>query len=320
MTHELAHELDLARFAPLAPIQAFHLLVAVHDGVSNPAALAARVTIRCPEYPPLAAADVGALANVARTAITSPLDKYSLWAQAFPDPWLAFMNYGYLASPPAPPHPPALAGAAVVWPLAAAMYQRVAGAVDLSGADVLEVGCGRGGGAAYVARHLGPRAVVASDGCASNVMAARAAHALERLTFEHARAEALPFPDSAFDAVINIESCKYYRPLAAFVAGVHRLLRPGGKLLSAYFAEPPLLTAIRDAIVRGGFAVVDEEDMSVRVCAAIAQTRGNLPAIIAAQSTIHAPHHYVELLDGAYTIPALTTGKALYYRFVLARI
>src|SRR5262245_5029195 len=46
---------------------------------------------------------------------------------------------------------------------AAQMYERVVGAIDVRGKDLLEVGCGRGGGAALVKRHCQPRSLIALD-------------------------------------------------------------------------------------------------------------------------------------------------------------
>src|SRR3546814_17885278 len=43
------------------------------------------------------------------------------------------------------------------------LYHQTAAALDWTGLDGLEVGCGRGGGASYVARYLKPRSLVGLD-------------------------------------------------------------------------------------------------------------------------------------------------------------
>src|SRR6266516_7375220 len=43
------------------------------------------------------------------------------------------------------------------------MYHHVAGSIDLKGLDVLEVGCGRGGGASYIMRYLKPKSMTGVD-------------------------------------------------------------------------------------------------------------------------------------------------------------
>ena len=58
-------------------------------------------------------------------------------------------------------------------------------------------------------------------------------HQLEGLTFVPGDAEALPFADESFDAVINVESSHCYRSMPAFLGQVQRVLRPGGYFLFA---------------------------------------------------------------------------------------
>ena len=43
------------------------------------------------------------------------------------------------------------------------LYHHVAGAIDLSNKTLLEIGCGRGGGASYIARYLNPANTTAID-------------------------------------------------------------------------------------------------------------------------------------------------------------
>jgi cyclopropane fatty-acyl-phospholipid synthase-like methyltransferase len=43
------------------------------------------------------------------------------------------------------------------------LYHHVLGGVDLNGRDVLEMGCGRGGGCWYISRYCAPRSVTGLD-------------------------------------------------------------------------------------------------------------------------------------------------------------
>jgi SAM-dependent methyltransferase len=43
------------------------------------------------------------------------------------------------------------------------LYERVTGGIDLGDRKVLEIGCGRGGGASYLARYHNPEAVLGID-------------------------------------------------------------------------------------------------------------------------------------------------------------
>jgi fatty-acid O-methyltransferase len=73
------------------------------------------------------------------------------------------------------------------------LYLKVAGAVDLSGKEVLEVGCGRGGGTAFVFEHHHPKAITGLDLAKKAIAHCRAVHARPGLEFVTGDAENLPF-------------------------------------------------------------------------------------------------------------------------------
>src|SRR5437868_11557353 len=68
---------------------------------------------------------------------------------------ISFMNYGYADIDPSAKEL-SLSDDECENRFCIQLYQHLAGAVDLSGKDVVEVGSGRGGGASYIARHLRP--------------------------------------------------------------------------------------------------------------------------------------------------------------------
>lgn len=103
----------------------------------------------------------------------------------------------------------------------------------LSGKRVLEVGCGRGGGASYLARTQQPASYVGVDLNASGIEFCRRRHHVPGLSFVTGDAEALPFHAESFDAVVNVESSHCYPHFDRFLAEVARMLRPGGVFLYA---------------------------------------------------------------------------------------
>ncbi len=152
---------------------------------------------------------------------------------------LRFMNYGL--APASGPGAVSLPSGEEPERYCAALYHAVAGQADLRGARVLDVGCGRGGGAAFVHRHLGPAETSGCDIARHAVAFCRKVHAgVEGLGFHHGSATALPFAAESFDAVLNVESAHCYVDRAAFFAEAFRVLRPGGHLLLADFPPPRL--------------------------------------------------------------------------------
>ena len=101
------------------------------------------------------------------------------------------------------------------------------------GKTVLEVGSGRGGGAAFVAKYLRPKSMIGIDYADRSVRFCRRAYELPNLSFAPGDAEHMPFDDASFDVVLNVESSHCYPDMARFVAEAARVLRPAGRLLFA---------------------------------------------------------------------------------------
>jgi ubiquinone/menaquinone biosynthesis C-methylase UbiE len=105
------------------------------------------------------------------------------------------------------------------------------------GETVLDVGCGTGSLAIAAKRHVGTTGMVHGID-ASPEMLARAEKKARRagveIVFKNARAEALPFPDAHFDAVLTTVVLHHLprkaRQLCA--AEMRRVLKPGGRLLA----------------------------------------------------------------------------------------
>jgi ubiquinone/menaquinone biosynthesis C-methylase UbiE len=113
------------------------------------------------------------------------------------------------------------------------LYHRTVDQGDIRGKDVLEVSCGHGGGANYLVRTFQPATYTALDYNAEGIAYCQKKHKLPGLTFVHGNAEALPFPDGSFDAVVNVEASHNYPTFTKFLDEVARVLRPGGQLLFA---------------------------------------------------------------------------------------
>lgn len=149
------------------------------------------------------------------------------------------------------------------------LYHHVASAVDLAGRDVLEIGCGRGGGASYVARYLGPRSVTGMDLAPNAVEFCKGHHTTGGMDFVCGDAVALPFEDGSFDAVINIESSHCYCSMREFLSEVHRTLRPNGHLLLADRRDRKGVETLRAQLVRSGFHIVRERRITPNIVRAL---------------------------------------------------
>jgi ubiquinone/menaquinone biosynthesis C-methylase UbiE len=115
------------------------------------------------------------------------------------------------------------------------LYHHVATQVSIAGKKILEVSCGHGGGASYLARTQKPQSYLALDLNSAAIGFNRQRHAVTGLEFVQGDAEHLPFADAVFDAVINVEASHCYPQFPKFLAEVARVLKPGGHFLYADF-------------------------------------------------------------------------------------
>ena len=174
-----------------------------------------------------------------------------------------FMNYGY-AEPTRLKTCP-LAPQEEAERYCAQLYHHVVGNVDLDGKDVLEVSCGRGGGAAYLRRHFSPRIVTGIDIAPAAIAFCRRVHRMPGLCFIQGDAEALPVFDRSCDVVVNVEASSLYGDIARFFAEVERVLRPGGVFLYADLCSTEDMAGLRTALAGSGLQVVGEEDIAANV-------------------------------------------------------
>lgn len=120
-----------------------------------------------------------------------------------------------------------------------------------TGAAVLDLCCGPG----FVAAAARARGAVVTGYDFSAAMLAQARARFPGITFDFGDAEALPYPDAAFDAVVcNFGIHHVPRPALA-LAGVHRILRGGQKFAFSVWAghdENIAWRLVFDAIRRHG--------------------------------------------------------------------
>ena len=103
---------------------------------------------------------------------------------------------------------------------------------DVSGARVLEVGCGEGAGVQTLLDRLGAAHVTAIDLDAAQIVRARKRLRGEnRAVVEQGDITALPLTDASIDAVADFGIIHHVPDWRAAVAEVARVLTPGGQFL-----------------------------------------------------------------------------------------
>jgi ubiquinone/menaquinone biosynthesis C-methylase UbiE len=173
-----------------------------------------------------------------------------------------FLNYAFETEPPMglPLSPADEPNRACIQ-----LYHHVATQVDLRGRNVLEVSCGHGGGASYLTRALRPSHYTALDLNPTGIRFCQQRHRVDGLTFVQGDAEDLPFPESTFDAVVNVEASHCYPDFPRFLAGVARVLHPGGHFLYADFRFDDGLAAWEQALASAPLKLVSSRVINADV-------------------------------------------------------
>ena len=160
-----------------------------------------------------------------------------------------------------------------VWDRMADVYQQeidarfapvVRGLLDRAalrtGEAVLDLGTGTGSVAMMAATQVGPAGCVTGIDISPEMLAkARARLAgsfLANVVFAEGRAEAIPVPAGAFDAVLASLSLMYVIDRTGAAREMARVLRPGGRLVAAVWAGPENADIVRFQQTAGKFAPV----------------------------------------------------------------
>ncbi len=234
---------------------------------------------------------------------------------------MTLMNYGWADTDPSRP-PLNLEPHDEVNRYCIQLYHQVAGAVDLAGRDVLEVGSGRGGGASYISRYLNPGSMTGLDFSPRAVEFCRQHYDVPNLSFVRGDAEHLDFPPESFDAVVNVESSHCYGSIAGFLEGVHRILRPGGHFLYSDYCGVDELDTLRHHMSETGFSILEEDDISDNVLKALQMDDARKRDLIRRKvpGLLRGFFHEFAGLQGTRSYNStLRRGEKIYFRFVLEK-
>lgn len=268
------------------------------------------------------------IAKLFRTVIRkSPFFRRVLWkvsynylARNYNHGFWNFMNYGFATTVPNAV-PLALQEIDEADRYCIQLYHEVAGAVPLTGLNVLEVGCGRGGGASYVARYLKPKTMTGVDFSEKAIQFCRNRHKVECLTFVEGDAENLSFPDGQFDDVINVESSHCYGSMPRFLSEVKRVLKPGGHFLFADLRGRDEAAELQNSITNSGMIVIGQWDITANVLEAL--TLDNERKLRLIDQTVNGPLlKYFKDFAGvkdAGVYERFQKGENTYMRYVLRK-
>jgi ubiquinone/menaquinone biosynthesis C-methylase UbiE len=260
----------------------------------------------------------------------SPFLRKTLWrwwygklAKQIAVPSWTFMNYGCA------PAEPAAKGILKLQPedepdrLCIQLYQHIVSPTSLEGKTVLEVGCGRGGGASFLARYHHPAKMAGLDFSSDAIAFCRQRHGtISNLEFFVGDAEKLPFPDASFDAVVNVESSHCYGNVAKFFGEVIRVLRPGGHFLFADLRVSAEMKELQELLAaKPQWQLIEQEDITGCVAAALSDDDARKRKMISELVPAKLQPMFEEFagVSGGKVFNSLQKRELLYCRFFLRR-
>lgn len=230
---------------------------------------------------------------------------------------LLCLNYGYQNGAP----PLALTDGEESNRYGIQLYRHVVEPVDLAGKDVVEIGCGRGGGLAHLARTCHPASALGVD-CEPIAVRFCARHyGVPGLAFRCGDAQALDLEDASCDVVLNVESSHRYARQADALAEMRRILRPGGHLLLADFRDRQELRDLRRDLAASGLALLNEEDITADVVAALTLDDARRRDLVRRKVPWFGWKHALDFSGavGSPTYRQFAAREMLYLRWVLRK-
>ncbi|CAF1495139.1 unnamed protein product [Adineta steineri] len=236
---------------------------------------------------------------------------YNYFAEQFPERGWTLMNYGFISKDTDVKKieiKNANHGTTACY--LTQLYAAVIDDIILQDLDVLEVGCGRGGGCAWIASTLEPKSMLGVDYSESGIKLCQKIHSdISNLRFEHGNAEQLPCSNDSFDVVINVESSHCYTSMERFLSEVYRVLKPGGYFLWADLRESGTENVVVEQFKKSGLEMIEQVDITENVILSLAKSRdGKLDFIK------QFPKDLQTKFEPFFDNPLLKNGHAFYWR------
>jgi SAM-dependent methyltransferase len=187
--------------------------------------------------------------------------------------WAIFMNDGFMPLDsdgyPTTSNFPKLEGVHLMWKYQCYLYTELLNQsnLDLSQplGNLLDIGCGRGGGCSVYEKYFNFDYVVGVDLNPNQIEFCKRVHS--NIQFDQGSAMMLPYDADSFNIVTNVESGNYYVDYEKFVIGLNKIIKVGGLFLCADTGGQERVDFINDIYPKFGFKVIKHTNITKNVAA-----------------------------------------------------
>ncbi len=201
------------------------------------------------------------------------------------------------------------------------LYHQIAASRNIVEKEILEVGCGRGGGLAYVNNNLSPKCVTGVDLNHKAIEFCKKHYTNSSFSFFKANAQDLPFNDNSFDVVLNVESSHRYPQVDLFLKEVCRVLKPNGYLLFTDFRLKTEIEELDLQFEKIGMQLEDKQDITENVVEALTlatPSREKLIVKLVPKILQNLGRNFAATV-GSPTYNKFSTRKYIYMNYILRK-
>ena len=142
------------------------------------------------------------------------------------------------------------------------LYHHLTENIELTYKDIVEIGCGRGGGLAYCSKRKSPSSLIGIDIDSGAVNFANGFYNISNLSFKTGDAHNLPLMNNSCDILLSVESSHRYLGMDIFLSEVNRVLRPGGYFLFTDFRYDYEWPEVQRLLLNLGMNVIMDKDIT----------------------------------------------------------
>ena len=227
-----------------------------------------------------------------------------------------FMNYGYIDA-----EKPILEPEDEPYRLFIQLYEMNIRNIELNNKQVLEVGSGRGGGASWIAKSKKPSNLIGVDFSKEAVSLCNNWYEQNNLKFLEGNAQDLPFEDSSFDTIYNVESSHCYGDMNKFVSEANRVLREGGNFCWTDFRNEEIMKQTEEIFIAAGFSIISKKEITDEVVDALDMIndtkRERITELV--PRTIRRSFETFAGVQGTPVYDSFKSGKLKYYQYLMRK-